>query len=122
MEDHQEILQLLQLIDNVMAGDNQAAKDAFRKFIMVASLVEKPEDEEKINGPVIDMLTSMAKRISSLEHEVKHVQAVFTSNRTSYPKYDNSSSRIMEDYYKKYYTYNIGGVSGTSIDEFKKFK
>jgi hypothetical protein len=121
MSDQQDIIHLLQLIDNVMTSDSQVAKDALRKFMMVASLAQVPEGQHQNDGPLMTMITSLCSRVSSLEAQIKTMNSHLKTTNRIYDKYANNT--IIEDFYTGYNNaFNIGGSYGSSIDEYKKLK
>lgn len=41
-----ELFEIFELVEKVVSGDNKTAKDALRKFVMVASLIEDQKNNQ----------------------------------------------------------------------------
>lgn len=122
--EEKEVLEILELVDAVLVSNNEAAKTALRKFLMVATIVHSGQDASTLNGPITKMITDLSKRLAVTE-------AILSDLRANIKR---EQQAIEDDYYIKKYKddyYNhinsnisktIGEWYGTSFDELKKFK
>ena len=118
-----EILELLSMIDAVLTSDNESAKTALRKFMMVAAITQAGKDsqESKVAGPVTELLSDMSVRISVLERELKSLRYEQTEKSYAYAK-DSYLKNYCDNYYTNQISNTIGGLDGTSFNASKKLK
>ena len=118
-----EILELLSMIDAVLTSDNESAKTALRKFMMVAAMTQAGKDsqESKVVGPVTELLNDMSVRISLLERELKSLRDQQNQKSYTYEK-DNYIKNYYDNYYTNQISKTMGGLDGTSFDASKKLK
>lgn len=89
-----ELFEIFELVEKVLSSDNQTAKDALRKFIMIATMIEGSETQ---SGHFRDYVLKLQQEIRMLSERLNRVE------RESNPLTDGygaTGNKSIYDYYR----------------------
>jgi len=91
-----ELFEIFELVEKVVSGDNKTAKDALRKFVMVASLIEGSEKQSsQIRDHILKLqedIRMLSMKLDQVVHDVNSLRIGHSAvNKSIYDYYHNPS-------------------------------
>jgi len=106
-----ELMQVVKLLDKIIASNNEEIKNAFRELLIVAALTETTNDDNR--GPLASLIFAEIDILHNELKKVKH-EVAYHLNSTRTKSYYEDYARA-KDYNDRAFT-NNKAISGSIAD------